>query len=312
MKDSRKIKYLKSGNIDKAKWDQCVKEASNSRIYALSIYLDCMCSNWDALVAGDYHMVMPLPWRSKFGIHYLYQPAFSQQLGVFSVDEISTDDVEEFLKQIPTGFKYWDIALNAKNSTEKYHSRLGKNYLLPLSLPYDGLLEQYNRNAKRNIKKAVAAGNYVVENSAFTDTISLHRKRFNDSIGANDDDYKRLNQLLENLSAVGAVFSACIKNANGTIIASSTYLLHNNRIIFLLNGNIAESLKSGATHLLKDHVIKKFSATKMVMDFEGSDYPQFANFYEQFGAKEIESYPIIVNNKLPWPVKYLKRNSPAL
>jgi hypothetical protein len=48
------------------------------------------------------------------------------------------------------------------------------------------------------------------------------------------------------------------------------------------------------------------------MDFEGSDNPKFAKFYEQFGAKDIEYYPVLVNNKLPWPIKYLKRSSPAL
>ncbi len=39
---------------------------------------------WDALVLDDYQAVMPLTWRSKFGIRYLYQPAFTQQTGIFS------------------------------------------------------------------------------------------------------------------------------------------------------------------------------------------------------------------------------------
>ncbi|HEX8332935.1 MAG TPA: hypothetical protein VF622_09945, partial [Segetibacter sp.] len=242
MKNSLQITYLRNGDIDKGKWDKCINEAINSRVYALSVYLDCMCTHWDALVAGDYEIVMPLPWRSKVGIHYLYQPAFTQQLGIFSADQISNKTVEEFLNQIPAKFKYWDIALNSKNSIETYQVRLGKNYLLPLSQPYGNLVEQYNRNAKRNIKKAVDAGISIADNSDFAETINIHRKRFNDSIGANDDDYKKLSSLLNKLSANGAAFSACAKNGTDKIIASSTYLLHKNRIIFLINGNLPESL----------------------------------------------------------------------
>jgi len=271
-----------------------------------------MASNWDALVIGNYDIVMPLTWRSKFGILYLYQPAFSQQLGIFSHHQISNELVEEFLNNIPAKFRYWAIALNAENSPNTYKSKPGKNYLLQLSQPYKNIAEQYNRNTNRNIRKAIEAGINISDNTPFTDTITLHRKRFNDSIGANDDDYKRLQHLFQTLFDTKAVFSVCAKNKRNIIIASSTYVLHKNRIIFLINGNLQESLETGATHLLKDYVIQKFSGSNMIMDFEGSDYARFAQFYEQFGAKQVEYYPIIINNKLPWPIKYLKRSAPAL
>jgi hypothetical protein len=306
------IKYLTNQQIDRARWDRCINEAGNSRVYALSTYLDVMCSDWDALVAGDFEMVMPLPYRVKFGFHYLYQPAFTQQLGIFSKQKVEPNIVEQFLQSIPSKFAYWDIALNVGNEVSGYQSRQAKNYLLPLSSPYSVLLEDYNRNAKRNIRKAIDAGITVVENSDFLETIALHRKRFKDAVGANEGDYINLENLLSTLSVNDSVFSVAAKDGNSNTIASSTYLLHNNRIIFLINGNLPESLETGATHLLKDYVIKKFCGSDWVMDFEGSDHPQFAKFYEQFGAKEVEYYPVIVNNKLPWPLSFLKRSTPAL
>lgn len=312
MTDGLQIKYLPNKQIDREAWNRCINEAGNSRVYALSIYLDIMASGWDALVSDDYEFVMPLTHRSKFGIHYLYQPAFTQQLGVFSSKEISSGVVQKFLQSIPSKFKYWDIALNASNFLEGYKSRAGKNYLLPLSSSYNTLRDAYSRNARRNIKKAIDGGITVEENSGFLTTVQLHRNRFKDAVGANENDYKRLMTLLHELAAEQKIFSLCAKDKNEKVIASSTYLLHKNRIVFLINGNLAESLETGATHLLKDHVIKKFAGSNWVMDFEGSDHETFARFYEQFGAKEIELYPIILNNKLPWPLNLFKRNSPAL
>jgi hypothetical protein len=58
---------------------------------------------------------------------------------------------------------------------------------------------------------------------------------------------------------------------------------------------------------LKDHVIRRFAASNLTMDFEGSDNPAFARFYEQFGANCVEYYPAVYRNKLPWPFRLFKK-----
>lgn len=58
------IRYLSREEIDATKWDRCIDLAPNGLLYACSTYLDCMSSNrWDALVSGDYEIVMPLPYK---------------------------------------------------------------------------------------------------------------------------------------------------------------------------------------------------------------------------------------------------------
>jgi hypothetical protein len=42
-----------------------------------------VAQSWDALIWGDYEFVMPLTPKRKWGITYLYQPTFCQQLGIF-------------------------------------------------------------------------------------------------------------------------------------------------------------------------------------------------------------------------------------
>ena len=77
------IAYLTYQQINKSKWDDCINKSINKLIYAESFYLDTITENWDAIVLNDYEAVMPLIWKKKFGIKYLYQPAFLQQAGIF-------------------------------------------------------------------------------------------------------------------------------------------------------------------------------------------------------------------------------------
>ncbi len=78
------IKYLKHHEVAKDKWDECIDKAFNGIIYAYSWYLDLVSPEWEALIEDDYSIVFPLTQRNKNNINYLFQPVFTQQLGVFS------------------------------------------------------------------------------------------------------------------------------------------------------------------------------------------------------------------------------------
>ena len=79
------IRYVPRHEIDTARWDACINRAANPLIYGFHFYLDHMAAGrWDALILGDYEAVMPLTWRRKYGIRYLYQPPYTQQTGIFS------------------------------------------------------------------------------------------------------------------------------------------------------------------------------------------------------------------------------------
>ncbi|MDP4600608.1 MAG: hypothetical protein NWS84_05650, partial [Polaribacter sp.] len=85
------ILYLKRAALDVEKYDLCIENSIQSRIYAFSWYLDIVADHWDVLVLNDYEAVMPLPWKKKFGLKYITQPYFCQQLGIFSKEEISEE-----------------------------------------------------------------------------------------------------------------------------------------------------------------------------------------------------------------------------
>ncbi|HRF27551.1 MAG TPA: hypothetical protein PKW54_09435, partial [Ferruginibacter sp.] len=66
-----------------------------------------------------------------------------------------------------------------------------------------------------------------------------------------------------------------------------------------------EGKKKGANYFLFDQVIREFSGNPLSLDFEGSDVPGIAYFYEKFSDKK-EIYPFIRLNRLPWPLRILK------
>src|SRR5690349_1546842 len=101
------IRYLKRSEIDTSKWDERIMLATNGVVYAYSFYLDAMSDDWDALVLDEYQYVMPLPFRKKIGIAYIYQPFLTPQLGIFG-DHPELALLHRFLQAIPAHFKFWD------------------------------------------------------------------------------------------------------------------------------------------------------------------------------------------------------------
>ena len=61
----KKFRYLSNFNIDKVKWDDCISNSFNRRVYALSWYLDIVAVKWDAIVYGDYEAVCPIVFKKR-------------------------------------------------------------------------------------------------------------------------------------------------------------------------------------------------------------------------------------------------------
>src|SRR5262245_57811006 len=114
MQHLSEIRFVNRAEIDTERWDNCITHSANGLIYPYSFYLDHMADNWDGLVLDDYKVVMPLPWKKKYNIHYLTQPFLTAQLGAFG-NELDAKLLETFLEKVPGKFKYWDLYLNHGN-----------------------------------------------------------------------------------------------------------------------------------------------------------------------------------------------------
>lgn len=303
---SGNIQYLRNDQIDKIKWDQCIDKAENGLIYAYSFYLDAMAANWDALVLDDYDAVMPLTWKKKYGIHYLYQPFLTAQLGLFG-SNINAELLETFLATVPAKFIYVDIYLNRHNFFPLQQFRLHprSNFVLDLHKKYEYLYSKYSENIQRNIKKALQAGCIVQKGFDIIKVIELALKQMKRHSKESADNVNRFRKLYELLAPQRKALTYGI-SLKDELLASAVFFFSRNRAYYILVGNNPNGKNTGASHALINAFIKDHANQNLLLDFEGSDIPSLALFYSSFGAVE-EKYAGFKLNRLPFYLKWLKR-----
>lgn len=301
------IRYLKRSEINAAKWNHCIDTAANGLIYGYTFYLDAMCSNWDALVLEDYRAVMPLPWRKKWGINYLYQPFAVAQSGLFG-NAFTPGLLYGFLKKIPSKFKYWDVSLNFANrfSVPQFPLYERKNYVLHLNQPYEKIRSGYRTHIRKNIKKAVTK-NFIVQKDIDSNiVIELAKKHAANK--ATTNDFRRFKTVYQLLLQKKQAVTYDVISPIGAVLASAAFFLSHRRAYYILPGNHPDGRMVGASHFLIDQFIKDHAGQDLILDFEGSDVPGLQFFYSSFGAIE-EPYAAIRYNCLPWFIRWM-RGSP--
>jgi GNAT acetyltransferase-like protein len=300
------IAYLPYKQIDKTKWDACIDKAPNGLVYAYSLYLDTMADNWDALVLNDYEAVMPLTWKKKYGIQYLYQPFLTACLGVFG-NNISAELINSFLKTIPVKFRYWDIYLNHGNyfSLADFKLYQRSNYILSLNDSYEVLSAKFRNNIKRNIKKAAELDCITKTNIDVDDIITLSEQQFKNFSSATKVDFENFKTLYNQLSKEEKAITYGVYTSDAQLVASGVFFFSHNRAYYILVGNHPNSKAVGASHALINAFIKDHSGKNLILDFEGSDVGNLAFFYSSFGAVR-ENYAAIKLNKLPRLLRFLK------
>ena len=299
------IQLLKRSEIDSERWDKTIAASPDGRLYATSWFLDIMAPGWQALMSNDYEFVMPLPVRNKYGLNYVYQPAFCQQLGVFGNTKIDQTITDAFLASLQKHFKYAEINGHSGQPASAYKFVERQNYLLDLKEPYEVLQKQFSRSATRNINKAKEQLITITKLQDASELVYLHRQRYGYKL-VTETDLMAVQKLFKDAIALGCGYCFYAKDIDGNTIASSGYIQYKDRLTFLMNGNLKAGLDSGATHLLKSHTIEAFAGHNLWMDFEGSDTASFARFYEQYGAKAIDNYPFFVFDNLPGWIKWLR------
>jgi hypothetical protein len=287
------IQVLKHTEIDRAQWDNCIRNAIFETIYPYSWYLDLVSPGWDALVLNDYDAVMPLTWTRKLGIRLLLQPILAQQLGVFCRTRPGSDMMKDFIQNIPAGFRYTDICLNKENvdipgSCKSYEMH---NYELDLSNPED----TYHTNTRRNIQKGLVQDLEFREISV-RDYLDLKFLGTVDIKPVVKRDY--LEYLFDGLNNQGR--AGVYGLFKGTDLQAAAILGYaETRIIYLNGCSTIAGKENRAMFVLMDHLIRQSRQADKVFDFEGSNIPGVARFFEGFGGKRT-IYRRIVRKGLPF------------
>lgn len=269
-------------------------------LYPYSWYLDASAENWSALVMGDYNFIMPLVWKKKYGIRYLYQPVFCQQLGVFSKEFTDPLVVRQFIGQLQKRFRFGVVNFNMKNMVgddRSYGVYDRSNYVLQLDRSHEELSSHYSVNAKRNLKRSLELEADVEKDISLDELIAF--KKENDLTRKTESQYQRMK----------SQFGSVIEHSKGSIyglrdgknlVAAAFMAFSKTRIIYLLSVSNSTGKDQRAMFRIVDEVIRSYSGSSLSLDFEGSNIPSIARFFGGFGAQP-EIYQSLSFNRLPVP-----------
>jgi hypothetical protein len=304
------IRYVAHADIDRLRWDDAITRAANSLPYAYSWYLDIVAPHWDALVTDDYSAVMPLTWKYKWGIYYLYQPFFAQQLGIFALVPPTAVLVNAFLQAIPPRFRYCDFYLNYANQCPiqaPFAAQARCNYVLSLNDKYEQLFLSYRPNMRGHLKKAQRSPFQVTTNVSTDEVVQLFRT----ATGVKIDNlapphYDRLALLARTCQQHNSAETYGVYDENQTLVAAIFFIKTPRRLINLVSTGTQRARTDNLTIKIIDHVVRQYAQSDMVLDFEGSMIEAIATFYRGFGAQETH-YWHITYDRMPLAWRWLKR-----
>ncbi|WP_133657361.1 GNAT family N-acetyltransferase, partial [Hymenobacter sp. UV11] len=281
---------------------------------------------WEALVkeeGGRYVAGLPLPVRRKFGLRYLQQPPFAQQLGLFyapSTPPTSADwaKIGELLHQ-----HFWVITQYAFNTGNTELLGVGQpgltgvaftTYHLPMQPAYSQLLAGYKPNRRWRLNQARRRGLRIEPSNDIDQLVRLFAENTAPKIYGligEDYEYRMLRDLYAQAEKAGMAELWQARSSADYVIAMILLFKFNRKIIYLFSGASAAGKAAGAISVLLDETFRKYATHDMCFDFEVHDVPGLIEFYSSFGSKKAP-FLTITADRLPWPVRQLKAARVAL
>ncbi|NJL72752.1 MAG: hypothetical protein HC888_14880, partial [Candidatus Competibacteraceae bacterium] len=118
---------------------------------------------------------MPLPLYKRFGITGIKTPCFTNQLGIFSPNLISSEKIYEFFNAIPQNYRFIDLNINKFNklSTKKFNVNEKTHFELDLIKPYEKIQKIYSDELKQRLEISQKSKLTVVKGIQPADFISM-------------------------------------------------------------------------------------------------------------------------------------------
>jgi hypothetical protein len=287
------IQRISRDNIDIQKYDACIENSIQSRIFAYSWYLDIVADNWEVLVLGDYEAVMPLPWKRKYFIKYVYPPFWLLELGIYSVSSDVNTDI--FIKKLDKEFRFVELRMNTQNkdSSRLMHHHEKQMQSISLQDSYETISSRYSRNRKRDLKKSEQFNLTINWDSKPEKMIAL----FKENVGKRVEnikikEYNILSKLLKVCIEKGVGEMVSVLDDENKLVASAFFLKHKDTVTELVCSTDFKNRNNGANTYFNDYAIQKYQANFSVFCFGGSSMTNIANYYKSFGAKT-ETYYLL-------------------
>jgi hypothetical protein len=292
------IQYIESKNIDKLRWDQCIRSSMRPLVYGCSWYLDLVSPGWHGIIEDDYSAVMPLPVKKKYGINYIIQPRHTQQLGIFTSGICNQEKIEAFVNAIPSFYRFIDMNLNHTNNPQGLPLLAGinTNYELSLFKRKEEIVKGFSENTRRNIQKASSAIK-IKEDTPLSEFERLIRNNAVPSMRREQREWMKtfIEKIIQ--KHAGLILGAYFENE----LCASVFLVNfEGRIYYLIPVSNNTGREQRAMFAIIDYIIVNYAESALTLDFEGSNLEGIARFYAGFGALPL-NYPRIRISRLPFP-----------
>lgn len=286
------IRLVKNADVDTQEWDLTIHLGRHALVYGLSWYLDIVSNGWDALICDDYRAVMPLtPGKFRRVIPSLIRPYGTQQLGIFSREEVSTQLASEFLEKIPARYVYKEVYFNAGNpviglSKGTLTPRTNLIVLLSNATP-ESVRSRYTQNTRRNLAKAAKYPHQVFYNDSPDVLIRLFASNKGRELPhLTAKHYATLRQIMFVALHKKLGYQITLYDESNTAVAGIFLLEYRGRVVFFFSATSDYGKQTHALTFLIDHILTLKAGLADIFDFEGSDIPGLRRFYEGFGARE--------------------------
>lgn len=298
----RKVAYK---DIDFEKYQECILNSFNYKIYAENWYLDAVTEKkWDCLIYGDYEFVMPLPFVKRFGVRLISMPILCQQLGIFGKQkDVKIFDLffAELTKQKVEIYNFNDSNVFSDENV-KINSKI--NQILDLNVDYEDLYSNFKKDRKKDIRRINS-----IENLEFS--IEFKLEEFLHELKKKYPQFKtdfystqKFRNLLSELSKHKKIRFVSLKQHENTI--ATLFLVESKKsLILLLSSKDTSGNFKGAFASIINKVIHEYGKDFSLLDFEGSSIASIHSFNESFGAV-IKEYYTFSNFNLHTKVKFFK------
>lgn len=270
------MKFLDSSKINKARWDELIKNSPKNNIFSYSWYLDATTKKWGAILNSDYTFGLPLPYKNRVFYKKIFQHPYSRNIEFFG-DEKHLTDALEIVKKLGIYSFHFNHKVDLTSDRRRYQ-------LLDLTQEI-----KYKTNAKRILKKYSQDYHFKVTNN-IEPVLSFYFENSFNKIKQQQKNKLFLKQLLQNSIKHNKGNTIEAYNDNNELIASAFFLTDKNTVCYLIGDSNMTHKKRGVMYCLMDYAIKFYEKDYHYFDFGGSNVNSVAAFYEKMGGKDVEYF----------------------
>ncbi len=303
------ITIIDSKNIDISKWDICIANALHSSIYATSTYLQTIAYNWAAVVCGDYEIVLPFAYKKKFGISYIYQPAFLPTVGFFSSKLISQEVLKSCIDTLFNTYKFVDIVIGypVKVPTGNNNTVVTQqnNFVLDITNNYSHVYHNYSAHFTKSLRRLKKHPFQYSQEENIELVMALYDNLYSTKANISQHQIATFIKLCKLLQVNNEIVIRKVL-FNHEMVAVVLLLKYQHTFYNIISCCTKEGRRLEANYFLYDSLIKEFCGQNLKLDFEGSDLEGVASFYKKMGPTN-EPNTFVHHNNLHPLIKLFKK-----